>query len=121
MNGVKAVHVSVKPGTEVQWQGFEVAAVAATTEEIAREAVRKIKVEYEVLPHLVKEDDLTKVGTRGKAAGEKVRAIPIRLSRMPKHVSEAVVRDSGGDALLPGAARRGDPVEGGGQAGRLRR
>src|SRR5579885_3053297 len=38
MNGVKAVHVMVKPGTEVQWQGFEIAAVAAITEELANEA-----------------------------------------------------------------------------------
>ena len=121
MNGVKAVHLAVKPGTEVQWQGFEVAAVAATTEEIANDAVRKIKVEYEVLPHLVKEDDLTKVGTRGKAAGEKVQGDPDKAFQDAEHVSEGGIRDSGGDALLPGAARSGDPVEGGRQAGRLRR
>jgi xanthine dehydrogenase YagR molybdenum-binding subunit len=39
---------------------------------VARDAVRKIKVEYEVMPHLVKEDDLSKVGARAKAAGEQV-------------------------------------------------
>ena len=37
---------------KVRYQGEEVAAVAATTEEIARDAVRLIKVDYEVLPHL---------------------------------------------------------------------
>jgi xanthine dehydrogenase YagR molybdenum-binding subunit len=67
--GVKAVHVTAPAGTEVQWQGFEIAAVAATTEEVARDAARGIKVEYEVLPHLVKEDDLGKAGARAKAAG----------------------------------------------------
>jgi xanthine dehydrogenase YagR molybdenum-binding subunit len=36
----------------VRYQGEEVAAVAATTEEIAMDAVRLIKVDYEVLPHL---------------------------------------------------------------------
>ncbi len=34
------------------YQGEEVAAVAATTEEIAADAIRLIKVDYEVLPHL---------------------------------------------------------------------
>src|SRR5581483_9066274 len=33
-------------------------------------AVRVIKVEYEVLPHVVKEQDLSKVGDRAKPAGE---------------------------------------------------
>jgi xanthine dehydrogenase YagR molybdenum-binding subunit len=74
--GVTGVHVVSPAGTEIQWAGAEIAAVAATTEEIARDAVRKIKVQYEVLPHLVKEDDLSKAGTRGKAAGEKVVGDP---------------------------------------------
>jgi xanthine dehydrogenase YagR molybdenum-binding subunit len=43
--GVTAVHVVATPGTELQWAYAEVAAVAATTEEVARDAVRKIKVE----------------------------------------------------------------------------
>jgi xanthine dehydrogenase YagR molybdenum-binding subunit len=37
---------------KVYYPGEEVAAVAATTEEIAADALRLIKVEYEVLPHL---------------------------------------------------------------------
>jgi xanthine dehydrogenase YagR molybdenum-binding subunit len=37
---------------KVMYAGEEVAAVAATTEEIAADAIRLIKVEYEVLPHL---------------------------------------------------------------------
>src|ERR1017187_4150701 len=32
MPGVKAVHVMAPAGTEIQWQGWEVAAVAALTE-----------------------------------------------------------------------------------------
>src|ERR1035441_8545997 len=39
--GVKAVHIINPEGTEIQWQGMEVAAVAATTEEIAKDADRK--------------------------------------------------------------------------------
>ena len=89
MNGVKAVYVAAKPGSEVQWQGFEVAAVAATTEEIAREAVRKIKVDYEVLPHFVEDDQLAKAGTYGKAAGEKLTGDPDKTFQSAEVVSEA--------------------------------
>jgi xanthine dehydrogenase YagR molybdenum-binding subunit len=54
--GVKAVIGIKDPAdpakTNINYQGEEVAAVAATTEEIARDAVRLIKVDYEVLPAL---------------------------------------------------------------------
>src|SRR5947209_4235184 len=40
--GVKAVHVISPAGTEIQWANREIVAVAATSEEIARDAVRKI-------------------------------------------------------------------------------
>ena len=86
--GVKAVHVSAPAGTEIQWPGAEIAAVAATTEEIARDAVRKIKVDYEVLPHLVKEDDLSKAGARSKAAGERVTGDPDKAFQEAEVVSE---------------------------------
>ena len=76
MKGVAAVHVSAPAGTEIQWEGAEIAAVAANTEEIARDAVRKIKVDYEVLPHLVKEDDLSKAGAHAVAGGEEVVGDP---------------------------------------------
>jgi xanthine dehydrogenase YagR molybdenum-binding subunit len=74
--GVTAVSVIAPAGTELQWQMAEVAMVAARTEEIARDAVRLIKVEYEVLPHLVREEDLTKAGNRAKPAGEQVQGDP---------------------------------------------
>src|ERR1041385_6173527 len=60
--GVRATFIATQPGTEVRSQGFEIAAVAADTEEIAREAARKIKVDYEVLPHFVEDDQLAKAG-----------------------------------------------------------
>src|SRR5579871_3165588 len=68
--GVTAVRAVVNPGDEIQWAGQELAFLAASTEEIAGDAVRLIKVEYEVLPHLVNEDDLAKAGSRGRPAGE---------------------------------------------------
>ena len=38
--------------SKVMYQGEEVAAVAAVSEEVAQDAIRLIKVDYEVLPHL---------------------------------------------------------------------
>jgi xanthine dehydrogenase YagR molybdenum-binding subunit len=49
--GVKAIIPA--PLTEVRFAGAPVAAVAATTPEIASDALRAIKVTYEVLPHVV--------------------------------------------------------------------
>jgi len=76
--GVKAVRVIARPGTEIQYAGAEVAMVAAETEEQARDAVRKIKVQYEVLPHLVKEFDLQRAQAmnRAKPSGEVVTGDP---------------------------------------------
>jgi xanthine dehydrogenase YagR molybdenum-binding subunit len=86
--GVKAVQVIAPAGTEIQWQGMEVAAVAATTEEVADDALRKIKVEYEVLPHLVKEEDLKQAGARAKASGEVVIGDPDQAFQQADAVSE---------------------------------
>src|SRR5262249_18256685 len=72
LNGVTAVRVIAAAGTEIQWAGAEVAVVAATSEEVANDAIRLIKVQYEVMPHLVREEDLAKAGPRAKAAGEQV-------------------------------------------------
>ena len=58
MPGVKAVLAIQKPGAEIQWALDEVAAVAATSEGIAGDALRAIQVEYEVLPHFVTEAKL---------------------------------------------------------------
>ncbi|HXG62922.1 MAG TPA: xanthine dehydrogenase family protein molybdopterin-binding subunit [Planctomycetota bacterium] len=57
MPGVKAVHVIKNAGAELRFVGDEIAAVAAETEEQARDAARAIRVEYEVLPHAVTEED----------------------------------------------------------------
>ena len=52
--GVKAIVPA--PLTEVRFAGAPVAAVAATTPEIAGDALRAINVTYEVLPHVVHAD-----------------------------------------------------------------
>jgi xanthine dehydrogenase YagR molybdenum-binding subunit len=53
MPGVKAVQVIQQAGTEIFWAGDEVVGVAAVDETTAEDAIRAIKVQYEVLPHFV--------------------------------------------------------------------
>ncbi len=53
MSGVKAVQIVQKPGTEIFWAGDDVVGVAAVDEQTAEDAIRAIKVQYEVLPHFV--------------------------------------------------------------------
>ena len=55
MPGVKAVVAIAKAGSVLRYHGDDIAAVAAETEEQARDAIRAIKVEYEVLPHVATE------------------------------------------------------------------
>ena len=88
MKGVAAVRVMAEPGTEVQWAGWEVAVVAAPEETIARDAIRAIKVDYEVLPHVVREDDLSKVGNRAKPAGEQITGDPDKDIQAAEVVSD---------------------------------
>ena len=53
MPGVKAIEIIQKPGTEIFWAGDEIVGVAAVDEGTCEDALRAIKVEYEVLPHFV--------------------------------------------------------------------
>ena len=71
--GVKAVHVVAKAGATLRYQGDFIAAAAAVTEEQARDAVKAIKVEYEVLPHVVTEEQAMAAGAPAIARGGNVR------------------------------------------------
>ncbi|HUK29513.1 MAG TPA: xanthine dehydrogenase family protein molybdopterin-binding subunit [Candidatus Acidoferrum sp.] len=55
MPGVKAVDIigDVGVGKEVLWAGKEIVAVAAETDDQARDAARAVKIDYEVMPYLV--------------------------------------------------------------------
>ncbi|MDE2660080.1 MAG: xanthine dehydrogenase family protein molybdopterin-binding subunit [Acidobacteriota bacterium] len=55
MDGVVRVHVIQDVGTEIQWAHDEIVAVAATSEEVARDGAAAVKIEYEVLSHFVNE------------------------------------------------------------------
>jgi xanthine dehydrogenase YagR molybdenum-binding subunit len=100
LRGVTAVRTILEAGKEVQWEGQEVAIVAATTEEIARDAARLIQVDYEVLPHMVREDDLAKAGANAKPAGELVSGDPDQAFKDADVVSEGVYAHPGDHTLL---------------------
>ncbi len=63
MPGVKAIIQA--PLTEFRFAGSPVAAVAATTPELAQDAARAIVVEYEVLSHVVRAQDAIKPDAPG--------------------------------------------------------
>src|SRR6185312_11507555 len=58
--GVKAVYVIKKEGDELYYAGDEILALAADTEEHARDAVRAVNIKFDPLPHTVKEEDALK-------------------------------------------------------------
>jgi xanthine dehydrogenase YagR molybdenum-binding subunit len=76
MPGVKAVRKIQDVGAEIQWVGDEIVAVAAESEDMARDALEKIKIEFEQLPFLVNEEDLSKAGEHAKAAGNEKSGDP---------------------------------------------
>src|SRR5882724_4842614 len=53
MPGVKAVRIIQGVGKEIKWAGDDIIGVAAVDEATAEDAVRAIKVQYEILSHLV--------------------------------------------------------------------
>ncbi len=86
--GVTGVRVVAAAGAELNWVSQEIAIVAANTEQAARDGVRAIQIEYEVLPHVVKEDDLSKVGDRATPAGEQVTGDPEKAFKEAEVISE---------------------------------
>lgn len=65
MKGVEVVQVIRNAGDEFLYAGDALAAVAATSEEIAMDAIQAIKVEYEILDHIM--DDTTPDNVTGRA------------------------------------------------------
>jgi xanthine dehydrogenase YagR molybdenum-binding subunit len=62
MPGVHAVYTFTAAGKEVNWEGHEVVAVAAETEEQAEDAARHVRIVYEELPFLVADTDPQNAG-----------------------------------------------------------
>ncbi len=88
--GVKAVRIIQDVGKEIQWEGDEIAAVAAETEEIAEDAIRKIKVEYEQQPFFVTEEDF------GKDAGHTKPAVTNKVGDPDKAFQDSDIMVSEG-------------------------
>jgi len=88
MPGVKAVEIMTEPGKEVFWVGHEVAAVAAETEEQARDAARRIQVRYEKLPHLVSDVAPSKAGEHTKQLAEQTDGNPDQALQQAEVISE---------------------------------
>ena len=65
--GVRAVHLFKEVDDEVRWDGELIVAVAADRDEIAKDGVKAIVIEYEPLDQFVDEADLK----AGEAAGRK--------------------------------------------------
>lgn len=64
MPGVKAVQIMFDEGKEVLWAGQEIVALAAETEDQVRDAARKVKIQYEVLPFFVTDTTPDKAGAQ---------------------------------------------------------
>ncbi|HLG15769.1 MAG TPA: xanthine dehydrogenase family protein molybdopterin-binding subunit [Blastocatellia bacterium] len=90
MPGVKAVRVIAAAGTELRWQGAEVAAVAAVDEPTALDAMRAIKVKYEKLPHLVVDNDVQAAGTNARPTAATTTGDPDKAFKEAEVVSEGV-------------------------------
>ncbi len=60
--GVKAVIPLIKPGERVRYEGQEIAAVAAVTDDIANDAIRLIRFDYNELPYVVDVEEAMKDG-----------------------------------------------------------
>jgi xanthine dehydrogenase YagR molybdenum-binding subunit len=75
MPGVKAVHPIIKPGAELFFAGEEILGLAADTEEHVQDALRAVRIDYEVLPTLVIEEDALKseLGTAPPKGAKNVR------------------------------------------------
>ena len=124
--GVKAIVTrddfpELKPGTgggdmsriamareKVYWEGHPVAAVAATSEAVAKKALKLIKVEYEVLPHVIDpvaamradapilHDYLRTKGVKGPDAEKKTNVV----ERLELSVGDAVSAFADADVIV---------------------
>jgi xanthine dehydrogenase YagR molybdenum-binding subunit len=76
MPGVKAVQIINDAGFEIQWAGENIVAVAAVDEPTAEDAMRAIKVKYEILPHLVVDNNPKIAGDLAKPTNATTKGDP---------------------------------------------
>lgn len=88
MPGVKAVRIIQDVGKEIKWAGDDIVVVAAVDELTAEDAVRAIKVQYEVLPHLVVDTDPKSAGDNARPAAATTVGEPDKAFAQAEVVSE---------------------------------
>lgn len=88
MPGVKVVHIIQDAGKEIQWAGDDIVGVAAVDEPTAEDAIRAIKIQYEVLPHLVIDTDPKAAGEMAKPAAATTIGDPDKAFAEAEAVSE---------------------------------
>jgi xanthine dehydrogenase YagR molybdenum-binding subunit len=71
--GYRALHLIVKPGAEVYFAGAEIMAICADTEEHAEDCLRAVRVDWDPLPHLVKEAETLEAQQATVAGGANTR------------------------------------------------
>jgi xanthine dehydrogenase YagR molybdenum-binding subunit len=76
VHGYRGHHILAQANSELYFAGAEVVAVAADTEEQAEDVRRAVRVDYEVLPHLVKEEDALRQGAPRTVAGNQPNVRP---------------------------------------------
>ncbi len=81
--GVKTVKAIMGVGDETHWVGDEIIALVAESEDIAEDALGKIKVEFQELPYLALEENLEKAGAFAKPAGGKTTGDPAKAFADP--------------------------------------
>ena len=80
-------------GDVALYDGHAVAAVAAASALLAQDAARRIKVEYEVLPHVIDVDDAIKPGAPAIRPGSGDHSVPPQEGVHPDMVRHNVVRN----------------------------
>ncbi|MEW6128301.1 MAG: xanthine dehydrogenase family protein molybdopterin-binding subunit [Acidobacteriota bacterium] len=76
MKGVAAVQIINNVGFEIQWAGENIVAVAAIDEPTAEDAIRAIKIQYEILPHYVVDNDPNNAGDRARPTAATTKGDP---------------------------------------------
>ena len=93
MAGVKAIEVIAGPGKFVRYHGDDIAIVAAESEEQALDAVRAIKVDYELLPHAATEEQAMAKNAPEVVRGGNVRKGRAQTTGKPDDSSAELARD----------------------------
>ncbi len=104
--GFKAIFVLKKAGAELFFAGDEILGIAADTEEHVQDALRAVKIDYEVLDHLVVEEDALKNPDRFTLPKGNVQTPPATNARGEKEIDKVF---QAADAVVEGTY--GVPVQ----------